>query len=131
MSFKHFARMIWLPLTVVALASLALFFSKDEPSPVTQSEAGCYVGSSTFSDVHVQITRDGRFISSGVDLLVKVYEDKIGRSFETSRRLLLDEKGHALKLAAGYPDLFRINDDGSFYVPSTDNSLILFSRCPR
>ena len=74
-------------------------------------------------------THDGVLKFRGAAVPVHLSNDKVGDSFDSDRRIVLDRSKHALTVAPGYPDLLRINPDGSVYIPDDGNELILFVPC--
>jgi hypothetical protein len=115
----------------VLIAWIIIFLESRRHMPIRPSEVGCYRGSQEFSDISLDITRDGMLKFSDAAVAVHLANDKTGDSFEPKRRIVVDLQKHALSVVQGYPELLRINDDGSFYIPTNDSKLILFVSCER
>lgn len=116
----------------VALVGWAIILvSSEQQAKVKWWQVGCYNGAQEFKDVALHITHDGMLKFPGAAVPVHLINDKEGDSFEAEQRIIIDADKHALTVTPGYPDLFRINSDGSFYVPDGRSELILFVPCAR
>jgi hypothetical protein len=111
----------------IAISWLFILRSSEQSFPIGHDQAGCYSDAERH-DTTLTITNDGKLIFSDGVTSVHLRNDKGGLSFETTKRVVFNEESHQLKLTHGYPDLFRINKDGSFYIPTDSNDLILFVR---
>lgn len=114
---------------VIALGWLFIIKDSGEYTQVRPNQTGCYKGSLNFENVTLQITRNGMLTFHNVAVPIHVTSDKEGLSFETKQRVILIEEKRTLKIVNGYPDLFRINRDGTFYLPTNKRNLVLFVRC--
>ncbi|WP_309661042.1 hypothetical protein [Sphingomonas sp.] len=116
---------------VALVAWPIILLSSAQQTKVKWWQVGCYNGAQGFNDVALHITHDGMLKFPGAAVPVHLTNDKEGDSFETDQRIIVDADKHALTVTPGYPDLFRINSDGSFYVPDGKSELILFIPCVR
>jgi hypothetical protein len=118
-------------LCAIVAAWSYVWVSSRRTSPISWWHVGCYKGPQGFKDVEFHITRQGALTFPGATVPVRISNDKVGYSFLPERRIVLDIRKHALAVARGYPDLLRINSDGSVYVPDTGTEDVLFSSCAR